>query len=134
MPDGMSLVGTFRRLAALQGRGRDWGGPDMQMVVRGDHIGADDPQETLAAQDFRSAKALFVPSLKRDIVPLLHAHDLRAGGSHGIPHPTTKILSLARRRGGCMAARGARAAGGDAGEPEVRVHSRVGANIEKFSP
>ena len=28
-----------------------------------------DPQETLATQDFRSAKALFVPSLKRDIVP-----------------------------------------------------------------
>ena len=28
-----------------------------------------DPTETWAAQDFRSAKALFVPSLKRDIVP-----------------------------------------------------------------
>jgi hypothetical protein len=32
-------------------------------------ISADDPTETWAAQDFRSAKALFVPSLKRDIVP-----------------------------------------------------------------
>jgi hypothetical protein len=28
-----------------------------------------DPSETWAGQDFRSAKALFVPSLKRDIVP-----------------------------------------------------------------
>jgi len=28
-----------------------------------------DPTETWAAQDFRSAKALFVPSLRRDIVP-----------------------------------------------------------------
>jgi hypothetical protein len=28
-----------------------------------------DPTETWAAQDFRRAKALFVPSLKRDIVP-----------------------------------------------------------------
>src|SRR5262245_9360226 len=34
-----------------------------------------DPLETCAAQDFRSAKALFVPSLKRDIVPPLHGHD-----------------------------------------------------------
>src|SRR5215510_7980277 len=31
-----------------------------------------DPSATWAAEDFRSAKALFVPSLKRDIVPLLH--------------------------------------------------------------
>jgi ABC-type uncharacterized transport system substrate-binding protein len=36
---------------------------------------ATDPTETWAAQDFRSAKGLFVPSLKRDIVPLLHGHD-----------------------------------------------------------
>src|SRR5262245_61321524 len=28
-----------------------------------------DPTDTLAASDFRTAKALFVPSLKRDIVP-----------------------------------------------------------------
>jgi hypothetical protein len=28
-----------------------------------------DPSETWAAPDFRSAKALFVPSLKRDILP-----------------------------------------------------------------
>jgi hypothetical protein len=40
-----------------------------------------DPTETWAAQDFRGAKALFVPSLKRDIVPSIgHAHDLRRGG------------------------------------------------------
>jgi hypothetical protein len=30
-----------------------------------------DPTETWADQDFRSAKALFVPSLKRGIVPLV---------------------------------------------------------------
>src|SRR5262245_7828496 len=40
-------------------------------------LSAQDPTETWVAQDFCSAKALFVPSLKRDIVPLLHAHDLR---------------------------------------------------------
>src|SRR5262245_19076774 len=41
-----------------------------------------DPSETWAAQDFRSAKALFVPSLKRDIVlSILHAHNLRREGS-----------------------------------------------------
>jgi hypothetical protein len=34
-----------------------------------DFINGIDPTETWAAQDFRSAKALFVPSLKRDIVP-----------------------------------------------------------------
>src|SRR5262249_36043724 len=31
-----------------------------------------DPQETCAAQDFRTAKALFVPSLKRGIISPLH--------------------------------------------------------------
>jgi hypothetical protein len=35
----------------------------------GDFFNAIDPTETWAAQDFRSAKALFVLSLKRDIVP-----------------------------------------------------------------
>jgi hypothetical protein len=34
-----------------------------------DFINGIDPSATWAAQDFRSAKALFVPSLKRDIVP-----------------------------------------------------------------
>src|SRR5262245_51516772 len=34
-----------------------------------------------------------------------------AGGSHGKPHRTTKILSHASRRRGRLAARGARAAG-----------------------
>src|SRR5262249_23641789 len=51
---------------------------------------------------------------KRGILPPLN--DPPIGGSHGKPHPTTKILShAARRRGGRVAARGARAAGGDAG-------------------
>src|SRR5262249_1387711 len=39
-----------------------------------------DPTETWAAQDFRSAKALFVPSLKRDIVPSLACTRPPAGG------------------------------------------------------
>src|SRR6476620_5114422 len=33
---------------------------------------------------FAAQKALFVPSLKRDIVPLLHAHDLRREGRMAI--------------------------------------------------
>src|SRR6478736_8650240 len=33
---------------------------------------------------FAAQKALFVPSLKRDIVPLLHAHDLRLEGRMAI--------------------------------------------------
>src|SRR2546426_7835512 len=43
---------------------------------------ANDPTETWAAQDFRSAKASFVPSLRRDIVLL--AHDLRREGRMAI--------------------------------------------------
>src|SRR6266705_3510529 len=39
-----------------------------------------DPTETWAAQDFRSAKALFVPSLKRDIVPSIACTQPPAGG------------------------------------------------------
>src|SRR6266540_4131112 len=39
-----------------------------------------DPTETWAAQDFRSAKALFVPSLKRDIVPSIACTRPPAGG------------------------------------------------------
>ena len=40
--------------------------PDMRALKGGSGF---DPSETWAAQDFRSAKALFVPSLKRDILP-----------------------------------------------------------------
>jgi putative ABC transport system substrate-binding protein len=45
---------------------------------------ADDPTETWAAPDVRSAKALFVPSLKGDIVPSLHGHDPRREGHMAI--------------------------------------------------
>jgi hypothetical protein len=38
-------------------------------------------------------------------------NDPQPGGSHGKPHPTTKILSHSRWRCGRVAARGARAAG-----------------------
>src|SRR5262249_49173003 len=50
------------------------------------------------------------------VVSSLHCmNDPQAGGSHSKPHRTTKILSYARRRGG-VAARGASAAAGDAGD------------------
>ena len=39
-----------------------------------------DPTETWAAQDFRSAKALFAPSLKRDIVLSIACTRPPAGG------------------------------------------------------
>src|SRR5262245_42422103 len=57
---------------------------DMRTVDRSNQSDVNGPQETLAAQDFRSAKALFVPSVKRDIVPLLRAHDLRREGRMAI--------------------------------------------------
>ena len=51
---------------------------------------------------------------------------------HGKPHRTKKILSDARRRGSNMAARGARAAGSDAG---VYAHGRArGRAREPFQP
>src|SRR5262245_18830234 len=77
-------------------------------------IDANDPSATWAAQDFRSAKALFVPSLKRHIVPLLHAHNLRPEGSHGNPHPTARIHIHTGRRSSRVAARGVHAAAGNA--------------------
>src|SRR5262245_17511679 len=43
-------------------------------------IDANDPTETWATQDFRSAKASFVPSLKRDIVPSIACTRPPAGG------------------------------------------------------
>ena len=44
-----------------------------------DGISRFDPTETWAAQDFRSAKTLFVASLKRYIVPLLPGHTTSGG-------------------------------------------------------
>jgi hypothetical protein len=69
-----------------------------------------DPTETWAAQDVRSAKALFAPSLKRDIVPSIAWTRPPTGGSHGNPHWTASIHSRVRRRGRRFSARGARAA------------------------
>src|SRR5262245_64614451 len=42
------------------------------------------PAGDIGGSRLRTAKALFVPSLKRDIVPLLHAHDLRREGRMAI--------------------------------------------------
>ena len=44
------------------------------------------------------------------------SHDLRREGSHGNPHPTARIHIHTGRRSSCVAARGARAAAGDAGD------------------
>jgi hypothetical protein len=52
---------------------------------------------------------------KRGIISPLHEWP-PTGGSHGKPHPTTKILSRARRRGNRLAACGARTAAGDVGD------------------
>src|SRR6476620_11473963 len=75
-----------------------------------------DPIETWAAQDFRSAKALFVPSLKRDIVSSVACTRPPAGGSHGNPHPTARIHIHTGRRSSCVAARSTLAASGGAGD------------------
>jgi len=62
------------------------------------------------------------PRWKRGMISPLHEWP-PTGGSHGKPHRTTEILSHARRRGG-LAARGAGAAVGVAGD---RVsHARIG--------
>jgi putative tryptophan/tyrosine transport system substrate-binding protein len=45
-----------------------------------------DPTETWAAQDFRSAKALFVPSLKRDMVPSIGMHTTSGGRARMATH------------------------------------------------
>jgi hypothetical protein len=45
-----------------------------------------------------------------------HAYDLRPGGSHGNPHPTARIHIHTGRRSSCVAARGALAAAGYAGD------------------
>ena len=84
-----------------------------------------DPQETSAAQDFRSAKALFVPSLKRDIVSSVACTRPPAGGSHGNPHPTARIHIHTGRRGGGVAARGTRPAAGKATDHRVPGHDHA---------
>ena len=56
---------------------------------------ASDPTETWAAEDFRSAKGVFVPSLKGDIVPVLHCMARPpAGGSHGNPIRRREFITL----------------------------------------
>src|SRR3977135_3268182 len=65
-----------------------------------------DPSETWAAQDFRTAKVLFVPSLSMVSSTLTpNEHDLPAGGSHGNPRPTARIHCRALRGGPRLAAR-----------------------------
>src|SRR5262245_59928733 len=64
----------------------------------------------------------------RGIIPPLHELP-PTGGSHGKLHRTTKIRSHARQRG-CVAARGARAAGGETGDRSAgRPHTRTMAAV-----
>ena len=56
------------------------GSPDMADYAPRLVYDANDPTATWAAQDFRSAKALFVPSVKRDIVPFIACTQPPAGG------------------------------------------------------
>src|SRR5262245_39709482 len=75
-----------------------------------------DPKPPSIGLKFRSAKALFVPSLKRDIVPSIACTRPPAGGAHGKPHPTARIHTHTGRRSSCVAARGAGAAAGHASD------------------
>src|SRR4029453_10726561 len=91
---------------------------------------ANDPTETWAAQDFRSAKALFVPSLKRDIVPSIACTRPPTGGSHGNPPPTARIHIHTGRRG-VVAARSASAAAGQSPSRRHLVGQRA---VSECSP
>ena len=51
----------------------------------------------------------------------MHAHDLRRERSHGNPHPTARIHIHTGRRSSCVAAGGASAAAGDAGDTEIAL-------------
>ena len=104
----MTAVGTNLPIRNVRFHGESWrlSGRATEIAQSDVH----DPTETWAAQDFRSAKALFVPSLKRDIVPSIACTRPPAGGSHGNPHPTARIHIHTGRRSSCVAARGARAA------------------------
>src|SRR5262245_10867162 len=73
------------------------------------NLSAFDPIETWAPQDFRSAKALFVPSLGRDMVASIACTRPPAGGSHGNAPPAARTHIHPGLRGG-VAAGGARAA------------------------
>jgi hypothetical protein len=58
---------------------------------------ASDPTETLTTQDFRSAKVLFVPSLKRDIVfPIPFPWEVHMATTSGAPGLTVLPTLLAR--------------------------------------
>src|SRR5262245_26917944 len=93
---------------------------DQRTLVRRP-IDANDPTETLAASDFRTAKALFVPSLTRDIVPSVCMDMTPTGGSHDSLHSTARIHIRTGQRGGCVAGGGASATASDASD---RVHQR----------
>jgi hypothetical protein len=56
------------------------GTADMKGRVASAKVSRLTPTETCAAQDFRSAKALFVPELQRDIVPSIACTRPPAGG------------------------------------------------------
>src|SRR5262249_60529949 len=53
---------------------------DMRTVDRSNQSDVNDPQEPSPAQGFRTAKALFVPWMKRDIVPSIACTRPPTGG------------------------------------------------------
>src|SRR5262245_24797558 len=75
--DNLAAVGHLPRSSALR---PVWGSPDTADFPPWLVYDANDPFETCAAQGFRSAKALFAPSLKRDIVPSIACTQPPAGG------------------------------------------------------
>src|SRR5262245_36811709 len=109
----MSAHGTKRRTATSARMSALGGNSGLDMLPS--NISGFDHLRHGRLKTFAAQTALFVPSLKRDIVPLAHAHDLRREGSHGNPDPTARI-HIRTGRGGGLATRGASAATVDTGD------------------
>src|SRR5262245_29229438 len=93
-----------------------------------------DPTETWAAQNFRTAKALFVFSQSVISSPPLHGMT-PTGGSHGNLHPTARIhIHVPPQFGSRVAARGAGAAAGYASDRVPWFHRAELAPVERVPP
>jgi hypothetical protein len=75
--DFCNNIGTCETSTDVRYTAASKGNPDIEPTLAKTGF---DPTDTWAAQDFRSAKALFVPSLKRDIVPSIACIRPPAGG------------------------------------------------------
>ena len=78
-PSGMTVVGTKLPIKMSALRSRNGGKADNLFAHFETFYRVFDPTETRAAQDFRSAKALFVPSLKRISSPSIGMHTTFGG-------------------------------------------------------